>query len=497
MKIKTRGSLMKSLKWFVTVLALAFSSAYVAGSMNFLPLDVKKSSSTKDFQWADLLSKSLENTQKKTGGDELSLSDLVDIALNNNPVLRQAWSTSKASYYDKLASDGTYFPSVTIGNTGTRQKFPETTYTIGRVQSTSQAYYQNSYRPSVAVNYLVWDFGSRSGSVEAAYQTMISQDWTYKWTIQGVLKDVIIAYYEYINAVASLEAKEADLKDSQTSLKASEERHKAGIGTIADVLQAKSDYAKQKMEVTSQWGSVRSTHGNLAISIGLPANSEFKVSSPDKELQAARVFNEVEELITQAKEERADLKAEQAAVSVKEANVKSAKGALFPNLNFNYTLGRTIYHEEANSSTDGTDWTATLSFSVPLFSGGQDYNTYRSSKQMLLAERYNYLNQVESVEYDVLNNYYTLQSALKNLEYSVEYLESAQENYKVALANYEAGTGDILDLLNAQSTLAEARDTRVESKTNWNEGLVNLAYSVGILWLPDADGRIDTLMNES
>ena len=115
---------------------------------------------------------------------------------------------------------------------------------------------------------------------------------------------------------------------------------------------------------------------------------------------------------------------------------------------------------------------------------------------MLLAERYNYLNQVEGVEYDVLNNYYTLQSALKNLEYSVEYLESAQENYKVALANYEAGTGDILDLLNAQSTLAEARDTRVESKTNWNEGLVNLAYSVGVLWLPDADGRIDTLMNE-
>ena len=190
MKIKTRGSWMKSLKWFVTILALAFSSAYVAGSMNFLPLDVKKNSSTKDFQWADLLSKTLEQTQKKSGGDNLSLSDLVDIALNNNPTLRQAWSTSKASYYDKLTSDGTYFPSVTIANTGTRQKFPETTYTIGRVQSTSQAYYQNSYRPSVAVNYLVWDFGSRSGSVEAAYQTMVSQDWTYKWTIQGVLKDV-------------------------------------------------------------------------------------------------------------------------------------------------------------------------------------------------------------------------------------------------------------------------------------------------------------------
>ena len=56
---------MKSLKWFVTVLALAFSPAYIAGSMNFLPLDIKKSSSTKDFQWADLLSKSLESTQKK------------------------------------------------------------------------------------------------------------------------------------------------------------------------------------------------------------------------------------------------------------------------------------------------------------------------------------------------------------------------------------------------------------------------------------------------
>ncbi|MBI2286111.1 MAG: TolC family protein, partial [Nitrosomonadales bacterium] len=46
---------------------------------------------------------------------------------------------------------------------------------------------------------------------------------------------------------------------------------------------------------------------------------------------------------------------------------------------------------------------------------------------------------------------------------------------------YKAGVGNILDVLNAQSALASARQQRIQSTYNWNINRAALAQAMGSL----------------
>jgi len=74
-------------------------------------------------------------------------------------------------------------------------------------------------------------------------------------------------------------------------------------------------------------------------------------------------------------------------------------------------------------------------------------------------------------------------------------LDSAEQSARVALGRYKAGVGSILDVLNAQSALASARQQRIQSTFNWNTSRATLAQSMGSLdasllqTLSDAGGQ--------
>ena len=51
----------------------------------------------------------------------------------------------------------------------------------------------------------------------------------------------------------------------------------------------------------------------------------------------------------------------------------------------------------------------------------------------------------------------------------------------MALGRYKAGVGTVIDLLNAQSALADANAQRIAARYRWNAAKANLARAIGIL----------------
>jgi outer membrane protein TolC len=64
---------------------------------------------------------------------------------------------------------------------------------------------------------------------------------------------------------------------------------------------------------------------------------------------------------------------------------------------------------------------------------------------------------------------------------SEDLVASAQLSNDVALNRYKAGVGSVLDLLTAQSALADARAQQVMARLAWNTSLAQLARDAGIL----------------
>ncbi|MFM0742325.1 TolC family protein, partial [Paraburkholderia xenovorans] len=89
----------------------------------------------------------------------------------------------------------------------------------------------------------------------------------------------------------------------------------------------------------------------------------------------------------------------------------------------------------------------------------------------------------QQVGLDVWKSYQTLQTDLQNLQNTASLLEIAQRSFDAAKHRYTAGVGNILELLNSQSSLADANRQRVQALTDWRTARLQLAAKMGRLGL--------------
>ena len=61
----------------------------------------------------------------------------------------------------------------------------------------------------------------------------------------------------------------------------------------------------------------------------------------------------------------------------------------------------------------------------------------------------------------------------------------------IALSNYKAGTNTILDVLSAQSSLADSRAKKAQATRDWYSSLANLSYSTGSMCLPQCEACVN------
>lgn len=80
--------------------------------------------------------------------------------------------------------------------------------------------------------------------------------------------------------------------------------------------------------------------------------------------------------------------------------------------------------------------------------------------------------------------------AKESMEYAKDYLESAEEDFKVNLKKYRVGTGTIVNLINAQTAVADARAQLAQAQNSWYTSIANLAYATGILFPPADEKRL-------
>ncbi len=408
---------------------------------------------------------------------QLKLADVIDIALRNNTATRAAWADARAAAATYGAAKGQWYP--TIGATGTATTIRRTVSSGGQ-----QAVKQRFYGPSVTLSWLLFDFGGRTGSIGIAREALLSADWTHNATLQTVVLTVEQAYFQYLGTKALLDAQQTTLTEATTNREAADQRHRVGLATVADVLQAKTAQSQAQLALEATQGALQTTRGALALSMGLPANIPYDIAvQPDTALPPG-VVEAVDTLIARAMRERPDLAAQRAQAAEARARVAVARSQALPTLALGGNAGGTYFiNPPAGSPTSGNSYTATLTLSVPLFSGGAQIYNVKSAAAAAAAAEQRAQGFEQQVVYEVFNAYYALRTATQQVRTSRDLLASATESEQVALGRYKAGAGSLLDLLTAQAALASARAQAIQARFSWNTALAQLAHDVGILGL--------------
>lgn len=398
-------------------------------------------------------------------GARLELAQIVDLALSNNPLTRTTWLDARASEANLGSVRAAYLPTVALGASLAR-----TQTTLGTATTLTA--------PTLSLDYLLFDFGGRNAATEAARQTLIAADYTHNQAIQDVILRVEQAYYLYLDAKALLTAQTSTIKERQTSLDSADARQRAGIATIADVLQARTALSQAQLTYETIEGNLHRLQGTIATTMGLPAATPFEVGELPLDVPARQVSDAVESLIGRAVAERPDLAAARAAVERARANVTVVRAQGLPSVGLGATVAP-VFTNGLNQHT--TPYSAGVSLRFPLFTGFRNTYDVRAAEIETQLASENARGLEQQINLQVWTSYYDLQTAMQRLTTSRDLLRNAQESVDVALGRYRAGIGSILDLLTAEAALENARAEEVQARTDWFLSVAQLAHDTGSL----------------
>jgi outer membrane protein TolC len=410
------------------------------------------------------------------GKEKLSLADLIDIALQNNPATKQTWAAARtaAAQYGQTLSP--FLPQIDGQLSFIRSR--TTGISFG---GDPLPFYYTQAGPDLLLSYTLFDFGQRTAKSLAAREALYYADWSHNQQLQNVIQLVMADYYTYLYEQEALKAQEANLQNAQASLDAANERFALGLAALGDVAQARTQYLQSKIGLNTQKQTVENAFAQLATGIGLPANIPFEVLPWPEAVETAPILQGLAELVEIAQTQRQDFLAAQAELRYREMLLLQAERASLPVVTTNLDIGRYNFQ---NGAQETTHWSAIVNVAIPLFRGYYFRNGIRAAEAEVSRAEAQVVQTELSIIQQVTTSKVGVETASKNLADSAEYLKAAELEFEIALASYKAGTNTILDLLSAQSSVADARSKKAEAIQGWYTSLATLAYATGSLCAP-------------
>ncbi|MEA3488835.1 MAG: TolC family protein [Candidatus Omnitrophota bacterium] len=429
----------------------------------------EKTSRSHDAVWESI------REQEIVSQEPLTLADIISVALANNPLTRQVWETARSRQYRIKQAESEWFPQVKAETDLTKQKkvaHPRTDNLNVR-----------NYGAQARATYMVLDFGGRGAAVEEATQNLLAANFQYNQSIQDLLLSTETAYYEFISAGSSLEAAEADVRDTKTAFEAARQRFDVGLVSKLDVLQAESTYDDSLYVLEEAKGNVKITKGTLAQIMGLRADTPFEVASPPENVPAEMTKEDVTGLIDEALARRPDIAAERATLRAREAAVRIANSDLWPTFNVGGSTEKrwSDYYGDSKTYANYYDYSAYMKIQWDIFDGFSNLAKRNAVRAEAEAEREKLIQSELEASKDVWTKYYNFNTAIKKFKFSVAFLNSSEASYELASGGYKAGLKSILDVLEAQSKLSEARSRLIGSRKDLFVSLAQLIHSTGSL----------------
>jgi TolC family type I secretion outer membrane protein len=435
---------------------------------------------TGDIQDAELFAQNLAKEKRTARSIDpaklLSLVDVIDIALRNNPSTRAAWEKVRLQEAVKKQSESKLFPALTATGSVTRERETSTQKT--------QNYNDLGYGPKLNLTYLLFDFGARSGAIEQAVEQLSSANFQFNQVYQDLLRNVENSYYQLYSAQATLEAALEDVENAKISYEAAKARFEVGLAAKLDVLQAKSGYENSLYLLEDTKGEVKTSRANLAKAMGFSADTKFEIASYHEEAAVNIKEQDVSRLIHEALKKRPDLASLRTLIEADKAAIKVANSSLWPTLNLGSSAARNWYNDYSSkrNKEHDYDYSVYLEADWSVFDGFYNLYQKRRAQAQLALDAQNLVQAELSASADVWMKYYGLNTARSKLTYSKAYLETSKTTYDLALESYKVGLKSILDLLNAQSQLSDARSKLVDSRKDLFVAVIDLAHATGTLY---------------
>lgn len=416
----------------------------------------------------------------------LALLDVVEQALCNNPKTSEVWATARAQAEQVGVQRANYLPRVNLVS-GISKIHNEVTNSRFSFLDQDNRILNRAH--SLRLTWLVADFGQRSAKMSQAEALLDAANALHDAALQEVFISAAQAYFDHLSTQAMLGAFEESERVAKESLAAATAKFKAGVGLLTDQLQAQTAYAQARLERTKAEGDVNNAHGTLASAMGVVANTRFSVKNRSDQLEKTDFVTTADQMIQEATESHPSIIAAKAKLRASKENIQAMSAEGLPTLSFNAEISRTDQLGQSQlagipASDVYTDNSSVgLQVNVPLFEGFARKHQVQSAEAESQVRAAELKRVTQQVTLDVWKSYHALISERENLRAAEELVANSKEAFAVAQGRYNAGVGNIIELLNAQNAWSNAKQQNIKSLSAWRTARLKLAASMGRIGL--------------
>ena len=406
----------------------------------------------------------------------LTLEDAILLALDRQPRLRAALERVKAQRAVVGQAKSAYYPTIDL-NTSYRRST-----STSRTGSSSEPF--DFFTGTTAMNWTIYDFGRREGTVRGERDTLDSTQYAQRTSAEDVVLGVKQTYYRYLQATVLVRVRKDTVKDRELLVRQAKGFFEVGTQPKIDVVRAESNLFLAQADLITAQNAVRVAWARLKNSMGVrnfpqrPLAEEALLEKPVEELTKELGIQKPPVSLDEARETafnlRPELKDFEAQLRSQEAAIDTARRGHLPRFNFNSSYGR-----RADDFPLQPNWEIGLQFNIPIFSGFQTtYEVQEASRNF-----YEIKAQEEEIRQqialEVEQSYFSVVGAVGRLKATDAAVRAARENLNLANGRYRVGVGSIIEITEAQVISTQAQTDHLQTIADYKIFEADLAKAMG------------------
>jgi outer membrane protein TolC len=407
----------------------------------------------------------------------LTLEDAIARARKNSTQFQAAQTDAAIARQDRYQAAAALLPSVTYNN--------QALYTQGNGPGTFVRFIANNavheYISQADVHEAI-DLQSISNFRRASAAAALAKA-RAEIASRGLVVTVVQSYYAVAAAQLKLEAARKNSDEGDRFLKMTQDLEKGGEVAHSDVIKAELQMQERRRQLLEAQLGLLNARLDFAVLIFPDFNDNFELA---EDLHASVPLPTLAEVQQRAARDNPDLRAALVLVQQTGHEVTGARAGYLPSLSFDYFYGidatRFAVNNENGLPNLGSSALATVN--IPIWNWGATQSRIKQAElRRAQAQRELSFTQRKLLA-EIKSLYAEADTALNELSGLSRSAELSAESLRLTTLRYRGGEATVLEVVDAQTTFAQANAAYQDGAVRYRVALANLQTLTGVLTTP-------------
>ncbi len=337
----------------------------------------------------------------------------------------------------------------------------------------------NIYGASFSINQPIYNGGQWLNQIRSANNTLVINQQRARQQKINVILNVHQSFYELLKAQQLLDVSKKNLDLARQQIILVKTQFELGAVKKTDLLKAQVLKGNAQSDVLIKETNLLNAELALRNSMGLIGSATyFEISDTGRPLLTVP---EVEQSVLEMEEYSPTLLVYRSQIAGAELSRKILVGTRLPNVSTSMSYGTTTNEFENMTQFDEWSSSISLSLSIPIFTGYSLSTKQQQAELNVRRQQYDYLTQKHDLMVQLENLINVLGNYQELIPISEHVLASAEEDLKLVQERYILGSTTILEVLDAQVSVSQARSSLVSKKYNARTQEAQLSAILGTL----------------